>query len=1079
MGKKHFFILQYMICALLAVSLLSGTAFSQYDENDDDDSQVDHPQTFTMPPVEAFIAKFNQSGGSELGSSQAFIMGLCDILGVPQPEAPRPALDDNNYAFEAQITFTKADGRTSTGRIDLYKKGYFIWESKQGSEKASKAEKEASGGWRQGTAVRGTSGWDSAMIKAKAQAEEYANGIPVSEGRPPFIIASDIGYSIELFADFGDLGIYTPFPSARENRIYLADLRKPEIRERLRLIWTDPLSLDPSRESEKVTKEIAVILGDLAKSLEASGHTPDETAKFLMRCVFTMHAEDSGLLPYDSFTQILTAMEGDPERFSSAATDLWSAMKTGGHSSALGKQVLLFKGYLFDDLTALPLSQEQLALLIKAAKTNWATVETSIFGTLLERALDPKERHKLGAHYTPTSYVERLVVPTIIEPLREDWHYVIKAALDKVGEGDQAGAIKEIEAFHKQLSETNVLDPSCGSGNFLAVSLSLMKDLEGEVLAALRDLGLSDLDIDKSGYTVSPAQFKGIEISPHAAEISELVLWLAYLQRHFKNHGRVNPPEPIIADTKTIECRDAILAWDTTGDAPGNIRYLSPRQAAPWPQAAFIVGNPPFIGNHRMREALGDGYVDALRRVYPEVPKSVDYVMYWWHTSAQLVRTGAVRRFGLITTNSISQKNNRQVVDYHLKGDQADSLLKGESSLYLIFAIPDHPWIDNSADSVDKAQVRIAMTVGERWEKMGTLSKVIFEKPATDSTPAAVYFDNTRGKINSALTVGVEVGTAVALKANDGLACPGVKLHGAGFIVTSEQAKDLGLGSIPGLENHIRPYRNGRDITGVSRDVLVIDLFGLNSEEVKRRYPAVYQHLLDEVKPERDKNNRATYKENWWIFGEPRASFRPALKGLKRYIVTPETARRRYFVFIDEAVLPDNKLIVIASDDAFVLGVLSSRIHVEWMLASGGRLGVGNDPVYVKTACFDSFPFPDATDEQKEHVRAIAEKIDTHRKEHQAKNPKLTLTDMYAVMEDILYVVHLDAKKEKISQQGDLKTLLALHQELDKAVAEAYGWPVDLPTEELLQRLFDLNQARAEEEKNGKIRWLRPEYQNE
>ena len=198
------------------------------------------------------------------------------------------------------------------------------------------------------------------MVKARDQAEEYANGIPVEEGRPPFPIVSDVGYSIELFSDFCNSGIYTPFPSARGNRIYLEDLRKPEILERLRLIWTDPLSLDPSRESEKVTNALAVQLGDLAKSLEASGHSPDEVAKFLMRCVFAMYAEDSGLLPYDSFTQMLTALAYEPEKFSASATDLWTAMKTGGHSSALGHLVLLFKGYPFDDVTALPLSREQL-----------------------------------------------------------------------------------------------------------------------------------------------------------------------------------------------------------------------------------------------------------------------------------------------------------------------------------------------------------------------------------------------------------------------------------------------------------------------------------------------------------------------------------------------------------------------------------------------------------------------------------------------------------------------------------------------------------------------------------------------
>lgn len=315
------------------------------------------------------------------------------------------------------------------------------------------------------------------------------------------------------------------------------------------------------------------------------------------------------------------------------------------------------------------------------------------------------------------------------------------------------------------------------------------------------------------------------------------------------------------------------------------------------------------------------------------------------------------------------------------------------------------------------------------------------------------------------------------LKANSGISSPGVKLHGSGFIVTPDKAKELGLGVIPGLENHIKPYRNGRDIAAKSRDVMVIDLYGLSIEEVKKRYPAVYQHLVDNVKPERDKNRNQSIREHWWLFGGARSTFRPALDGLKRYIVTPETARRRYFVFLDTAIMPDGMLIAIASDDAYLLGVLSSKIHVDWVLATGAKLGAGNDPRYTKTLCFDKFPFPDATDEQKESIRAIAEKIDAHRKARQAEHPKLTMTDMYAVLEDMRYGVHLNANKEKISLEGDLPTLFELHKELDAAVADAYGWPVDLPTDELLTKLLDLNHERAEQEKQGRILWLRPDFQ--
>lgn len=717
-------------------------AYGSVEIRDGDEDEGDSPQEFVMPPVEAFIAKWSRSAGSEIGSSQSFIIELCNILGVPRPASPRSHIADNSYTFEAQVTFTKADGRESTGRIDLYKKGYFLWESKQGSPKITKAERESLNGWRVGTAVRDTPSWDNAMWKAREQAFDYAKSIPPQDGRPPFVLISDIGHEIEIHADFTGKGFYLPFPSARANRIRLADLRREEVQHLLKSIWTDPYSLDPSREREKVTRDIAIQLGELAKSLESSGHNPEEVAKFLMGCVFVLFAEDCNLLPHNAFTQLLATMEDRPDDFVQAVSSLWADMSSGGHSKVLNQPVLKFGGS-YEQVKPLRLTKEQLGLLRQAGEANWASVEPAVFGTFLERALDPKDRHSLGAHYTPPAYVEKLVVPTIIEPLREEWSEVISLALSHVGRGDQAAAIEVVEAFHKRLSEINVLDPSCGSGNFLATALMMMKDLEAEVIQALRDLGLSDLEITAKGHSVRPWQFKGIEVSPHAAGISELVLWISYFQKHNQQYGNVAPPQPILETYGRggIECRDAILAWDLTDTDNDDLRYLNARKADPWPEADFIVGNPPFIGNHRMREALGDTYVEALRRVYPEVPGKVDYVLYWWHRAAELVRQGKVMRFGFIATKTIAQKEGRKVIDFHMKS---------EPPLVLAFAIPNHPWSGNSEDSVDKAQVRISMTVGTIENVPGTLAEVILERPGKEGDGfKLVNYDSRTGKINS------------------------------------------------------------------------------------------------------------------------------------------------------------------------------------------------------------------------------------------------------------------------------------------------------------------------------------------
>lgn len=1021
---------------------------------------------FALPPVDEFIYKWQNSGGYESGASQMFITELCILLGVPKPDAPRPEVADNTYVFEKSVERIGPSGPKFIARIDLWLKGRFIWESKQGVSPAAPGSVNAR---RSGHGTRGTPDHDTALLKARMQAVDYAPLLPEGERNPPFVIVADIGYSLDLYADFRSTGEYAPFPSPRENRIFLEDLRKPEVLQLLRTIWTNPLSLDPTKESEKVTREIALLLSELARSLEASGHDADAASLFIQRCIFIMFSEDCGLLPHGSFTALLEGMRETPDKLAPALTDLWATMQNGGESPTLKAKILQFRGYLFENATALPMSAEQLAILHQAAQANWSSVDTSIFGTLLERALSPQERHQLGAHYTPTVYVQCLVAPTVVERERDLWEVAKEAALNAVAKGDQQGAISAVEAYHKHLAEIIVLDPSCGSGNFLAASLNYLKDLEGEVVQSLRTLGLSELDIQRRGYSVGPHQMRGIEIVQRAADISELVIWISYLQRHFKIHGNVTPPEPILRASRSVECRDAVLAWDSTQvaiDHAGKavIRFVNPRPAAAWPKATYIVGNPPYIGNKGMRQALGDGYVEALRKAYPDLPESIEYVMYWWHRSAELARTGQIQRFGLITTNKIRQKFNRQIVERHVNASPG---------LTILFAVPDHPWYDARHGG---AQVRVAMTVCGMEQGRGLLADSILERK--DSDYIKVDFDYRRGRIHTNLTVDVDATKLAPLKANEKLSWRGVTVVGKGFIITPEQAKSLGLGRIPGLERHIRPYMNGNDLAKQSRGVMIIDLFGLDIEEVKRRYPEVYAWVVDNVKPQRDNVRRQTRRDNWWLFAEPAPNMRNALSGLQRYIATPQTSRRFYFSFLNADIIPDDQLIAFAFDDAYFHGILSSKFHRVWVTATGGRLGAGNDIRYVKSVCFEAFPFPNTNDEQKIRIRALAESIDILRKQRQQLYPQLALSDMYGVMEQIYYGVSLKPQEALIREQGNLDMLLQLHTDLDSAVADAYGWPVTLTTDEILFRLLELNNAHVTEEKVGKIRWLRPEYQN-
>jgi hypothetical protein len=389
--------------------------------------------------------------------------------------------------------------------------------------------------------------------------------LPASEHNPPFIIVADVGHSIELFSDFSRQGrTYIPFPDPRTHRLRLRDLAEAEIRERLKQVWTEPLALDPSRRTAKVTREVAAKLAELARSLEHSGYALDLVAHFLMRCLFTFFAEDVGLLPKDCFTAMLSRLreEGRITAFPDMAGSLWTTMKTGGFSPILMQSVLRFNGGLFEQATALPLTDEQIGLLIDSGRKQWREVEPAIFGTLLERALDKNERHKLGAHFTPRAYVERLVLPTIVEPLREQWSNVQAAAVTLAKGGQLPEARKEVSDFLDELCNTTILDPACGTANFLYVAMEHMKRLEGEVRDMLHSLGETQTVFEGTGHSVDPHQFLGIEINPRAAAIAELVLWIGYLQWHFRTFGARMPAEPIIKPFHNIECRDAVLEYD-------------------------------------------------------------------------------------------------------------------------------------------------------------------------------------------------------------------------------------------------------------------------------------------------------------------------------------------------------------------------------------------------------------------------------------------------------------------------------------------------------------------------------------
>ena len=1055
--------------------------------------------------IDEFISHWRETGGSELANTQSFISGLCALVGVGAPNGSRTDDAHNDYVFERRVFQDNGDGTWDFGRIDAYKRGCFILEAKQGSDADRRAAERgeddldlfgqtATARMKRGTARRGTPGWAKAMVQAKGQAERYAKALPVDHGWPPFLLVADVGYCIEVFADFTGTGkAYAQFPDRSRYRIMLEDLRDADVRERLRAIWTDPASLDPAAESARVTRQVADLLATVSRRIENRGHSADAVSGFLMRLLFTMFAEDTKvLLPENSFKQLLRSQLDHPELLHHQLTALWGAMDRGEFSPALGIMVRKFNGYLFKDTAAIPLDREELAVLIEAAEHEWTDVEPAIFGTLLERALNPKERAKLGAHYTPRAYVERLVGPTIIEPLRADWTGVRVAASELIDQGKPDEARKAVEAFHAQLARTKVLDPACGTGNFLYVAMARMKELEGEVVDLLVELGDTQYVADLTGHTITPENFLGIEINPRAAAIAQLVLWIGYLQWHFRVNGEGRaPPEPILRDIRTIECRDALIdyeekllerdergepltVWDgksfkehpVTGalvpDDSGRIevyRYVRPR-AANWPKADFIVGNPPFIGNKRMRERLGDGYTEAVRKAYPKVNESVDFVMYWWAAASNLVGRQSALRFGFITTNSITQTFNRSVIE--------------NSKCALIFAIPDHPWVDAN----DGAAVRIAMTVASNAATQ-TLLQVVQSEMIEDATTGEIFVtleSHVANLMNPDLSIGLNIRECKPLRANSKIAFTGMYPLGDGFILTAPSALNFSDGETDS-RIFLKAFYTASDLTRTPRGNSIIDFFPLDQVEARRRSPALFQHLLLNVKPVRDVNTVEERRRNWWLFTRPIPDLRQALESVERFIAVPRTAKHFTFQFISSDAIVDTTVVAIAHADSFILGSLSSRIHNVWSLRAGGLLE--DRPRYQHESTFKPFPFPaDVPEPLKDRIRAEAEALDTLRKRVLAEHDDLTLTRLYNVLEALRAGRPLTPQERDIHDRGLVTLIRQHHDEIDRLVADAYGWPHDLSDEDILTRLVALNKERAGEEARGLIRYLRPDYQN-
>ncbi len=778
-------------------------------------------------------------------------------------------------------------------------------------------------------------------------------------------------------------------------------------------MWTDPAAFRAAETPEQVTEQAAREFARLAELLRTKGEDPDRAAHFLIRLLFCLFAEDVLLLPEKLFSKLVAATRTKPEMFTAQLRQLFAAMSTGGFFGV--DQILHFDGGLFDDEEVLELEAEGLRVLNRLTALDWGSIEPAILGTLFERSLDPNKRAQLGAHYTSREDILAIVEPVLMVPLRRKWTEVQEKTRSLAERRDTSSGgqrtqrqnelVRLLTGFAEEIAATHVLDPACGSGNFLYVALKQLLDLEKEVIAFAREA-----DVPTFFPKVGPEQVHGIELNEYAHDLATATVWIGYIQ-WLRDNGFGRPSEPILKPLETVTQMDAILSFSEDG------RPVEPE----WPEADVIVGNPPFLGGKRLRSELQDDYVDNVFTLYRDrVAREADLVCYWFEKARSEIEDGKAKRAGLLATNSIRGGANRRV------------LQRVKETGDIFFAESDRRWILNGA------AVRVSM-VG--FDSATENEKVL------DGAPVQ--------QINSDLTGALDLTEAISLPENTGIAFMG-DTKGGPFDIPPDLAREMLIttGNPNGCPNSdvVRPWVNGRDITRRPRDYHIVD-FGTEMRlEDAALYEAPFEYVNEQVRPARE-GSRTTRAE-WWLHERPRVDMREALAGLPRFICTPRVAKYRLFVRLEGATLPDSATIAFDRDDDYFLGVLHSQAHELWALRMGTFLGVGNDPRYTPTTCFETFPLPWPPGEEPigdplvEEIAEAAQRLDELRRNWldpegatESELKKRTLTNLY------------NARPTWLDNA---------HKKLDAAVFAAYGWPEEIADEDVLKNLLALNLERSE-----------------
>ena len=841
-----------------------------------------------MTPTE-FVAKWRSVSFGEKQASQEMFLDVCALVGHKTPVA---------YRNPAAFTFEKW---VPGGFADAYLEGHFGWEFK---------------------------GDDADLDDAMNQLLRYQLYLKT----PPLLIVSS----------FRTIRIQTNFPGMETVRhtIPVTQLEQPEKLDLLRRAFHAPDGFRPNQSRDDVTKETAQLLGRIVEDIESGSVNPERLARYLNQIIFCLYAEDAGLLPNSLFTRIVQEYNRDPQTFDQAVRGLFGQMAEGGLFGV--DRVSYFNGDLFSAANTVEFSNTALLRLYDAVQRDWRNIEPSIFGTLFERALDASKRSQLGAHYTGAADIELVVEPVVMAPLRREWRAAKQEADALIARGDDAAAREKLQAFQRRLASVTVLDPACGSGNFLYIALRSLLDLEKLVIDFNDAQGW-----DEMFPAVKPGQMLGLEINPYAAELARTALWIGYIQWHQTN-GIHYRQTPILAPMDTIRQTDAILSGGNTANP----------SETEWPAAEFIIGNPPFLGRRSWNRNLDKEYIRAVDKVYrPVLARSSDLCCYWFEKARAQIEAGKTRRAGLLATQNIRAIFSRGVLER----------INRSGSIFL--AYPDRNWL------LDGASVHISI-VG--FDDGSETDKTI------DGT--------TVGHINANLTTGANVTVAQKLATNAGISFRGPST--STFDIPGSTA-DLMLAATSnpnGKRNSdvIFPVRNGQDLSGQPRMYYTIDFGSMDLEEA-----SMYEAPFEFAKKASENQSR-DMTGNYWQFQQPAKNMTAALTGLSRYIAHSVTAKHLTFSWVEAGTICNNATNVFARDDDYFLGVLHSRIHEIWARAMGTQLRELESAFrYTPTTCFETFPFPEPDEAQRATIAGAAKRLNELRENALKGDAKETLTGLY------------------------------------------------------------------------------------